>query len=77
MIKVLVPKFQLDGSTWYRAKQSLMMAHENEQIQLMEFDPNVLTTEQVFKAVFKARLKAVAKATKTPYYCKKYSTCYT
>jgi len=51
MIKVLVPKFQLDGCTWYRAKQPLMMAHENEQIQLMEFDPNVLTTEQVFKAL--------------------------
>ncbi len=51
MIKVLVPRFQLDGCTWYRAKQPLMMAHENEQIQLMEFDPNVLTTEQVFKAL--------------------------
>ncbi len=51
MIKVLVPKFQLDGCTWYRAKQPLTMAHENDQIQLMEFDPSVLTTDQVFKAL--------------------------
>jgi len=51
MIKVLVPKFQLDGCTWYRAKQPLMMAHEMGWLHVMEFDPNVLTTEDVMKAL--------------------------
>lgn len=51
VIKLLTPKFQLDGCTWYRSRQPLMMAHEMGWLHVMEFDPNVLTTEDVMKAL--------------------------